>query len=388
MNDDTPDAGHDPAEPATLPLVRAGAKPERDRPLPLVDGILDQGDMTVLGAARAVGKSWWGMDLALKLAQGYGNFMGHFTVHRSARVLYCHGELDDWGAFDRWAKLTGGIDPPDGLLETFEGWQIRVSNRRVYTTPQITDEVTVAVLDGRLEATIAAQRIEVLIIDPWAVFYGGRENSNDEAEAALRTLRDLQLRYGLAVVILHHFGKGDSAREPEDLWRGASRLADWAATRITLQAHYTPQQAAAQHMTRHQARQYADVKFLRRRYAPPNDFTVKLDLDTGQWKPWRDPNPPMPGGRTEVSITDLVQKCPKEGWVSVIKAAAALGLAEGTARRMLEQAVMQGFLEEFRGPNRSRGFRPRTVRNESATESATQSAIPGVADPETGPEQG
>ena len=83
-------------------------------------------------------------------------------------------------------------------------------------------------LDDRVWATIEAEQFRLIIIDAWASFYSGEENSNDQTEAALLRLQELSDTTGVAVVIVHHFGKSNEGREPEDLWRGASRLADWA----------------------------------------------------------------------------------------------------------------------------------------------------------------
>jgi hypothetical protein len=74
----------------------AGTRPEGERPEPLIEGLLNQGEFLVLGAARGVGKSWWGMDIGHQLARGHGKVMGTFTVRRAVRVLYCHGEPDAW----------------------------------------------------------------------------------------------------------------------------------------------------------------------------------------------------------------------------------------------------------------------------------------------------
>jgi RecA-family ATPase len=174
-----------------LEVHQAGTRPDGKPPTSLVDGLANAGESVVLGAGRATGKSWWGMDLARLLALGHGRFMGALTIQRPTKVLYCHGELDRWGAYDRWERLSGGEPLPPLLLETFERWRIRIVHHRVTSGPSMTTEFHEAVMDGRIEATIAALAIEVLIIDPWAVFYAGRENSNDEAEAALDKLRDL-----------------------------------------------------------------------------------------------------------------------------------------------------------------------------------------------------
>jgi AAA domain len=345
----------DGKEPALLAVQPAGTKPARPRPETLVDGLLQQGELLVLGAARGIGKSWWGMDLARQLAQGAGRVMGAFTVRRPARVLYCHGEIDEWTAYDRWERLRGDDPLPEGLTETFERWRIRVVTTRVVTGFTST-EFAEAILDGRLEQTLVLHQVEVLVIDPWAVFYAGRENSNDEVEAALDTLRDLQLRHGLTVVILHHFGKATEGRDPEDLWRGASRLADWASTRITLTPYYTPTQVKAQGMTRHQARLYAEAKFLRRTAASPDDLAIRWNPETGYWERWRAPDPEStPAG---LNAVDVAAKCPApDGWPSVLAAAAALDVSQGTARKLLEQAKAQRLLEDFDGPRGARGWR-------------------------------
>ena len=350
----------DPVDPPELLATQpAGTVPGRPRPLPLVDGLLDQGELFVLGAARGIGKSWFGHDLADQLARGHGKVMGTYTVRRPARVLYCHGEADDWAAHDRWERLHGPGEIP-GLRETFEPWRIQIVRRRVtHSGDGVTtsEEHVQAHLDGRLEATILARETEVLILDPWAVFYGGRENANDEAELALATLRRLQLDHGLTVVILHHFGKANTARDPEDLWRGASRLADWASTRMTLLPFYSAEQARKIGLSRQQARQYATVKLLRRNHATPFDLAARWNPETGQWDRWRAPEGE---GDSDPGPTpaDVAAKCPvPDGWASTVAAAAALSVSRDKARVLLEQAQQQGLLEEFDAGRNAKGWR-------------------------------
>lgn len=247
-----------------------------------------------------------------------------------------------------------------GLLETFEQWRVRVVRRRVtYTGDGLatSEETLDAHLDERVEETVRAEQVEVLVIDPWAVFYSGRENSNDEAELALAELRRLRLDHGLTVVILHHFGKADTARDPEDLWRGASRLADWASTRVTLLPFYGDAQARRIGMSRQQARRYAQVKLLRRNAATPFDVAVCWNPETGQWDRWR-----APEGEGDLlagpTPADVAAKCPvPDGWASTVMAAAALGIGRTKARDLLEQAKQQGLLEAVVGPRGAQGWR-------------------------------
>jgi hypothetical protein len=91
-------------------------------------------------------------------------------------------------------------------------------------------------------------------------------------------------------------------------------------------------------------------------------MAIRWDVETGQWERFQSSlvDPAGPGSRAGVGLTDLLAKMPDRtvGWSSVAHAAAILGVAEGTARKLLEQAVAQGHLEEYRGARGRRSFRP------------------------------
>lgn len=328
-------------------------------PDPLIHGMLRQGEMCVIGAPRAIGKSMFAMNMATLLGRGRGMLADNLRIARQCRVLYAQGELDEWESFARWYRMAGSEGPPEGVAETFDRWRLRVVRRRQSSSGadrgqgwSESDEFMEAVLDGRLEATIAEHKIDVLIIDPWAVYFAGSENSNDEVEAGLDKLRDLTLRYGLSVVIFHHIGKSSDAREPEDLWRGASRLADWASTRVTIMPHYTQRQAEEQQMTRQQARQFVDVFFLRRGEPTP-DFSMKIDHGSGWWRGWDAPSRPVV---QTMQPADVAERCPQSGWPSVSRAAESLGMHRDKASGLLAAAVREGLLEEVEGAHGGRAF--------------------------------
>jgi AAA domain len=356
-----PEADQPPPAPPVLEVrsVAAALANPPEEPDVLVNGLLRRGEMCVFGAGRALGKTWLGFNLAHQLSQGDGLFLGTLRIQRAARVLYCQGELDPWGSYDRWRKLVGDTPAPE-VMETFDRWRLRTMHRRMtwqgdgFTTSETHVD---AVLDGRVEQTIIEGGYEVLFIDPWKVYFAGNENSNDEVEAALDKLRDLVLRHGLTVVILTHISKALEVREPEDLWRGASRLADWASTRVTLIPHYTEQQAAAQGMTRQQARRYVDVRFLRRS-DPTEDFSIAWNQETGWWERWEAGDQDDGQGPT-LTVADLIQVCRKIGgsWASRATAAKDLGVNIHKATVLLEQAVREGSLESFKGPRNAVGYR-------------------------------
>jgi hypothetical protein len=331
-------------------LDRHAMPPE---PPVLIDGLLRSGEMCVFGAPRAIGKTWLAYNLAISLARGEGRFLGHLEVRRQAKVLYLQGELDQWGSATRWKLLTGLGTPLPHVAETFDRVRFRTVKRRVVRQRDgvaVTDEMVDADIDERIEAAIVAHDIDVVIVDPWAVYLAGAENSNDEVEAVLGTLREITLRTGVAWVIIHHItGKAErsSWTEPEDLWRGATRLADWASTRVTVLPHYTEAQYKELGISRREARRHANVHFLRRS-TPTDDFTMRLDQ--GWWVAWE------PEGEETVSPTLALARALSDAggvWTSMRQAADALGVARATATQRIADAERAGLVQLVEGPNRS-----------------------------------
>jgi hypothetical protein len=335
-------------------------------PPELIRGMLRRGELMVIGSLRGIGKSWAAMGASVQLASGSGRFLGHHQVLQQANVGYWHGELDPWSAHHRWCLLIdslGGKMPGDtALVETFEAWRLHVVRlkRPVKVNGQDAHgQVIAAILDDRVEQAIVEHDLGVLVLDPWRVFYAGTEDDSGETEAALSKLRELSLRYGVAFIILHHVVKdAGNLREPEDLWRGSGRLADWASMRVTLLPHYSAADAKKQGMTRKQARRFVDVKYLRRSGETPDDHSMRWNPTTGLWEPWSS------GGRPPSPVADsitLVLKLKESGGTcpSTRKAAEAIGVDDETAKKRLEQAESDGVVESFDGPRNATGWRLR-----------------------------
>ncbi len=332
------------------------AKPPPEPPT-LVQGLLRRGELCVLGAPRALGKSWWAMNLGALVARGSGFFMGTLPVHRSATVLYCNGELDPWASGQRWQMLLGS-EVPGPIAETFEPWRLRVVQMRSTSASEVgatTEQWFEGMLDARVASVVEAHDVGLLILDPWATFYSGDENSNDQVESALGQLRALALRHGVAIVIVHHLSKATDARDPEDLWRGASRLADWASTRVTLLPHFTERSGLEAGLTAVEARRYVDVRFLRR-YEPTEPFSAVLGYD-GWWCRWEPAEGHRPVGR--LTPADVAAACKRSGgsWASTTEARSALGIGREAAAKALRQAVDAGVIVEAPGRNGAKAYR-------------------------------
>ncbi len=349
-------------------------------PPELVEGVLRRGELAALAAPRAIGKTFVGLNMAAQLATGEGHLFGRLAIRRPARVLYLQGELDRWGSQERWfglygvtdiAQLAGQAPQIPRVAETFDPVRIRTITRRntiKIDGQTMVDEYVDAVIDPRIEATIRNEGIDVVIVDPWAVYFAGKENSNDEVEAALAQLRAITLRTGVAWVVIHHISakiETNRLTEPEDLWRGATRLADWASTRITILPHYTESKRTELGLSRYDARRHVNVHFLRRS-KPVDDFTARRRTD-GWWEAWDDPDAPQEGGPatsttgrpTTVSPLDIVQALLHDGgtWASVTEAAASLDCSRPTAERAIHRAVKLRHCYWTTGPRGSKGIR-------------------------------
>jgi hypothetical protein len=407
-----------PAPPTTGLAVRWTDRLATDMPPEppvLVDGILRRGELVALAAPRAIGKTWIGFNLATLLARGEGRLFGRLEVRRPANVLYLQGELDEWGSATRWRHLAGGeldalagrAQPLPRVAESFDRVRIRTITRR--TTSKVdgvlmSDEHVDAVLDPRVERTIVDHGIDVVILDPWAVYFSGKENSNDEVEAALSELRAVTLRTGVAWVVIHHISakiEQNRLTEPEDLWRGATRLADWASTRITVLPHYSEGRRREAGLSRHDARRHVDVHFLRRGL-PVDDFSARRG-DDGWWEAWEDPETAgedAEGGARgvgrppAVSVLDVVEALQRDGgeWTSVAAAAGALGVERRAAERAIQQAARLGHVELLDGPRHATitRLRDHTEATDDLRETHLRDrpARNGFAQVEMAPEQG
>lgn len=366
--------------------------PEEPTPEPpvLIDGFMRRGEMLVIGAPRAIGKSWLAMNIATRLAEGEGMLFDHLPVRRKARVLLCQGELDQWGSEQRWKMLTGLMGPLPEVAETFDR-NVRVRTTKKRTTQTIdgvtmTDEYVDAELFPGLEAAIVEHGIDVVILDPWATYFAGNESSNDETEAALDKLRGLTLRHGVSWVIFHHIGKSTEYREPEDAWRGASRLADWASTRMTIMPHYSERQRTDKGLSRRDARTFVDVYMLRRS-DPTDDFSMHRG-DDGWWRKW------APDAAEELldahgaegqngrpparSLRELVNALAGAGGElsSVTDVSDVLGIGRNAARALVDHAVSVGLVALLPGPRTSK----RVVMTDLGKDKADRFVSPSALD--------
>lgn len=350
-----PESAEDEGAPERRVDIRSVATWFNDPPKPvepIVPRLLLPGDQVVIGGARGAYKSWLMMAIADQLSRGEGQVFGRFPVARQVRVLYVHGELpDDHSTYIRWQRIAAGRPIPETLLETYSRVRVRIARQRETIGASQTREYTSAFIDEHFVDELRQLRPDVVLLDPWAVFYTGHEIDNTQIEAAVSELSNLTDELGITWIIAHHFSQARQGADAEDWWRGASRLADWASVRITLQPAYTDKSARDQHMTRLEARRFANVRLLLRRQETPPDFGAQFDPTTGLWLPWNSPTL-TDQRRTGPTVDEVVQQLRDDGgkWDSTNKARAALGISHSKATDLLHDAEREGRIVSGNGP--------------------------------------
>jgi hypothetical protein len=341
---------------SVIPVWQSVAEPGPE-PRPIVEGLFRAGEIVGVAAPRSIGKTWFSMQLARDIAMGNGRFLGTFPVNTPGKVLYCHYETDSRGAAKRWAPLFGQGAMPAHLLQTFSRPTLQI----VQIEKRRGEEKRVewrAELAGGLEEWIEIERPDVVICDPWAAFFRGESNSNDQVQAAFSVLRPLAERTGVAIVLVHHISGLKQAPgrilEPEDLWRGATSLADAVAVRITITPHYTPASAKKAGLDAQAARRYVDVSFKTRNDREPPNMSMVRDPENGRWMEWT-PNDeagdgPMRGGGEDRQQRRLaLQRALRTGggaFPSIRAAADTAEVSRNTMSRAITEAMADGVLRE------------------------------------------
>ena len=212
-----------PGLPAILTLAQFCAVAPQAPPL-VIEGMLHQGCKMILGGTSKSNKSWALLDMAMAVASGQSWWGLH--CHKMP-VLYINFELHPWAAAQRINALCAARPECKGMGTTFHVWNLRGHN---------TD---LALLRPQLEVQLATHQFGLIILDPAYKVLGDRdENANGEIAALMNELEALAQKTGAAVVVAHHFAKGDStAKNPMDRMSGAGAWARDPDSIVVLTPH-------------------------------------------------------------------------------------------------------------------------------------------------------
>jgi len=191
-----------PASPITeeqgLPVVQVGHIPLQAVPRRwLVEGLWGASAVGMVGGAPKCCKSFLGLDLAVSVASGTP-CLGVYSVAEPGPALVYLAE----------DALTAVRDRVAGLA-AHRGLDLRQLPLHVITAPTL--RLDQATDRARLLETVRSLRPRLLLLDPLVRLHRIDENNATEVAQLLAGLRDLQRRFDVAIVLVHHTRKNTPA---------------------------------------------------------------------------------------------------------------------------------------------------------------------------------
>ena len=196
--------------PSALPVARAcelDSQPQAQ--CWLLEGLWARSAIGLIGGAPKCCKTWLGLDMAVSVASATPA-LGHFACQASGTALVYLAE-------DALPQVRARIE----ALCQERGANIRSLDLHVITAPLL--RLDLAADQERLARTVETLRPRLLLLDPLVRLHRLDENSAAEISGLLGYIRDLQRRFDLAVVLVHHASKKQRS-QPGQALRGSSDL--------------------------------------------------------------------------------------------------------------------------------------------------------------------
>src|SRR5690606_28541346 len=176
----------------------------------LIDELWSQEAVGIVGGEPKCCKSFLALDLAVAVASGRP-CLRRFEVSQPGRVLLYAAE--DAMHIVR-ARLEGICAAAGCRLDTLDV--------QVITAPSL--RLDLPADRERLEHTVAELAPRLLILDPFVRLHRIDENASGEVAPLLAFLRELQRRYHLAVLVVHHAKKSAGRARAGQALRGSSEF--------------------------------------------------------------------------------------------------------------------------------------------------------------------
>src|SRR6202051_4018322 len=186
----------------------------------LVTSLWSEQAVGIIGGEPKCCKSFLALDLAVAVASGTP-CLRRFAVPRSGCVLLYAAE----DALHIVRQRLEGICAATGRA-------LADLDIQVITAPSVRLDLDA---DRRnLAETVARLQPRLLILDPFVRLHRIDENASGEVAPLLAYLRELQRRYGLAVLVVHHARKGAGNARAGQALRGSSEFHAWGDSNLYL----------------------------------------------------------------------------------------------------------------------------------------------------------
>jgi hypothetical protein len=297
-------------EPLTL---QAFTNEAPNSPPEVIEGVLHQGCKMVLGGTSKSNKSWALLDMAMSVASG-AQWWGGGTNRCNA--LYINFELHDWAIAKRLNAIAEARPDIKHIGESLSVWNLRGRAGDF------------SLLRPELENILDKVDYGLIVLDPVYKLLGDRdENANGDVGNLMNEFEQLACRTDAAVVLAHHFAKGDSTvKEAIDRISGAGA---WGRDPDSIMV-----------MTPHEEEYSFTVTSILRNHPPAAEFVVSWDYPLLKRRDELNPDNLRTHSSKRKVMTDLeftqtfLTKTPKAR-KTIVDEAAKEGIAARTVDRYL-----------------------------------------------------
>lgn len=184
----------------------------------LVEDLWADEAVGIIGGEPKCGKSFLALDLIVAVAAGVPCLRRFRPARRGPVLLYAAED----GLHLVRTRLEGICQAAHVMLADLP--------IHVITTPSL--RLDLAEDRAQLQATVQSLRPILLVLDPFVRLHRIDENASSEVAPLLAYLRDLQRRFALAVVLVHHARKGGHALRAGQALRGSSEFHAWGDSNL------------------------------------------------------------------------------------------------------------------------------------------------------------
>ncbi len=186
----------------------------------LVEDLWTEQAVGILGGEPKCCKSFLALDVAVSVASGTA-CLRQFPVRRSGSVLLFPAEDSLAVVRQRLEGIAAAAQVPFASLPV-----------QVITAPSLRLDTATDRL--RLSQTVQEQHPVLLVLDPLIRLHRVDENDATQIAALLSYLRELQRKFQLAVMVVHHARKDSQSSRPGQALRGSSELHGWGDSNLYL----------------------------------------------------------------------------------------------------------------------------------------------------------
>jgi len=202
----------------------------------LVEGLWTDQAVGILGGEPKCCKSFLALDIALSVASGC-SCLRQFQVPQSGPVLLFPAE-------DSLSIVRERLES----ICTVAGLDLGSVPLQVITAPTL--RLDLSADRRRLARTVESLKPKLLVLDPLIRLHRVDENEASQIAPLLGGLRELQRRFELAVLLVHHAKKDAHSMRPGQALRGSSELHGWGDSNLYLRRkrdriHLTTEHRAA-----------------------------------------------------------------------------------------------------------------------------------------------